>query len=77
MSQLGEVPKFLLERKMTLKIAGGVKFSLLLCVGGGGGESFLYYILILQSLEFVMQDSHARLCSTKTSYHFYISDSSW
>ena len=36
LSQLGEVPKFLLERKMTLKIAGGVKFSLLLCVGGGG-----------------------------------------
>ena len=42
LSQLGEVPKFLLERKMTLKIAGGVKFSLLLCVGGGGGSKVFF-----------------------------------
>ena len=50
------------------------------CVWGGGGggeleESLLYYILILQSSELTMQDSHASFYSTKTLYHLYISDS--
>ena len=36
---------------------------------------FLYKILILQSFELAMQNSHPSLYSAKTLYHLYISDS--
>ena len=45
-------------------------------VGGGywGEKVFIYYILVLQSFELSMQDSHPSLYSIKTLYHLYISD---
>ena len=77
---LGGVPKILLERgdNPDVEIRGLPLFYYftvqlhLLCVWE---KSFLYKILILQSLEFAMQDSHHSVYSTKTLYHFYISDS--
>ena len=51
-----------------------LQFSCIYCVWGKK-ESLLYYILILQSFELTMQDSHPSLYSTKTLYHLYISDS--
>ena len=36
---------------------------------------FLYKILILQSFELAMQNSHSSLYSAKTLCHLYISDS--
>ena len=40
----------------------------------GEGVFILYCILVLQSFELTMQDSHPRLYSIKTFYHLYISD---
>ena len=42
---------------------------LTVCVGK---KSFLYYILILQSFELNMQDSHPSLYSTKTLHHLSV-----
>ena len=38
--------------------------------------NFLYYILVFQSFELTMQDSHPSLYSIKTLYHLYIFDPS-
>ena len=66
----------------TSLLYSSIAFTVCVCVCGGGGggggeleESLLYYILILQSSELTMQDSHASFYSTKTLYHLYISDS--
>ena len=60
--EMGWLPLFLL-------LYSSIAFTL--CVEKG----FLYYILILQSFELNMQDSHPSLYSTKTLYQLYISDS--
>ena len=51
-----------------------LQFNCIYCVWGKK-YSLLYYILIFQSFELTMQDSHPSLYSTKTLYHLYISDS--
>ena len=75
----GRVPKLLLESGITLKKGGYLDVEM----GGGGWRvpffyyftvQLLCYILILQSFELTMQDSHPSVYSTKM-YHLYISDS--
>ena len=74
----GRVPKLLLESGITLTNGGYLDVEM-----GGGRVPFFYYftvqllcyILILQSFELTMQDSHPSLYSIKTLYHSYISDS--
>ena len=51
-------------------------FNCIYCVWQGK-KSFLYYILILQSFELIMQDSHPNLFIIKIFYHLHISDSFW
>ena len=78
----GGVPKILLKSRdnpekswLPLFCYFTIQLHLLsVCVGGGSKVCF-YYILILQSFELAMQDSHPSLYSTKTLYHLYISDS--
>ena len=86
LSQLGGgVPKILVERADNSEKGGGVdvemrgchffialQFNCIYCVWGK--RSLFHYILILQSFELTIHDSHPRLYSTKTLYHLYISD---
>ena len=80
LSHLGGVPKILLERVDNPEKGGRRGLPLfyyfnvqlhLLCLRG---KSFLYYILVHQSFELTMQDSHPSLFSIKIFYHLYISD---
>ena len=68
---------FIFSKFLVFGLLGAYKgntITFTLCVGK---VKFSLLLFSLQSFELAMQDSHPRLYSTKTLYHFYISDSFW